>query len=120
LLTPVRDYGHECKSNREEGNYNGQFDFKLILTEKATTIQTAVIMEFKILKSKNKDDEKFEQEDLQKMAVDGLQQIDKNHDTGLSSSSANIIVILSVHNVKLGVLRQKINSDINAYSSLEP
>ncbi|CAG8515477.1 4056_t:CDS:2, partial [Ambispora leptoticha] len=91
LLALVRDYGHECKSNREEGY--GRFDYRITPTEKAIIFRTAVIMEFKIRKSKNKDDEEFDERDLQKLAMDALQQIDRNqYDTGLSSSSANILV----------------------------
>lgn len=104
LFSQAQFRGYKLLSNREGGL--GRFDLKIEPTEHADYL-TSVIMEFKIIKNKNSDDDEYDPIDdyeetgpnedeveckLRKKAKEGLEQISKNkYDSDINSRSTKLV-----------------------------
>ena len=104
LFSQAQFCGYKMMSNKEGGL--GRFDLKIEPTEHADYL-TSVIMEFKIIKNKNSDDDEYDPIDdyeetgpnedeveckLRKKAKEGLEQISKNkYDSDINSRSTKLV-----------------------------
>jgi len=104
LFSQAQFCGYKIMSNKESGL--GRFDLKNEPTEHAN-YSTSVIMEFKIIKNKNNDDDEYDSIDdyeetgpnedeveymLKKKAKEGLEQISKKkYDSDITSRSTKLV-----------------------------